>query len=114
MTAFRILLVAMVVVVAVYTALVVANHGPNLFPTFFGDIAGMGWAGQFNLDFLCFLALSGLWVAWRHEFSPPGLLLGVVAFFGGAPFLSVYLLIASFATNGDVKALLLGRARAAA
>ncbi len=114
MTAFRVLLVAMFVIVAVYTAIVIAAHGMNLFAVFFADIARMGWAGQFNVDFMCFLVFSGLWVAWRHEFSPAGLGLGVVAFFGGAPFLSVYLFIASFAANGDVKELLLGKGRAAA
>jgi hypothetical protein len=57
------------------------------------------------------LALSALWLAWRHNFSPAGLLLGLVGLFGGAFFLSAYLLIVSFRVNGDIKALLLGEAR---
>jgi hypothetical protein len=38
--------------------------------------------------------------------------LGLVAVFGGMPFLSGYLLFHSFKTNGDIKALLLGETRA--
>ena len=82
------------------------------FHSFFGDMAAMGWAGQFNADFICFLVLSALWVSWRHEFSPAGLALAVPAFFGGAFFLSIYLFIVSFSAK-DVTALLVGPGRAA-
>lgn len=112
MTAFRLLLVTIFVVIAVYTAIVVSNHGIGLLPVFFGDMAKMAWPGQFNLDFMCFLALSALWLSWRHHFSPGGLVIGLFGFFGGAFFLSAYLLVVSFQVNGDIKALLLGEARA--
>jgi len=111
MTAFRTLLIVLWVIIAGYTAVVIANHGPGLLPVFFGDMAAMGWPGQFNLDFMCMLALSGLWVAWRHQFSGAGLALGVLAFFGGAFFLTAYLLVVSVATGGDVRVLLLGKNR---
>lgn len=113
MTAFRVLLVAIFVVIAGYTAVVIANHGMGLLPVFFGDMAKMAWPGQFNLDFMCMLALSGLWVAWRHRFSGAGIALGLLAFFGGALFLSAYLLVASARAGGDVKELLLGTGRTA-
>jgi hypothetical protein len=112
MTAFRIFLVIIFVVVGVYTAGVIANHGFNLFAVFFGDMAKMGWPGQFNLDFMFMLALSALWVSWRHHFSTVGLLLGLLAFLGGAPFLSLYLFIVAGQTKGNAKELLLGKARA--
>ncbi len=112
MTAFRIFLVIIFVVVGVYTAEVIANHGLDLFSVFFGDMAKMGWPGQFNLDFMFMLALSALWVSWRHHFSAVGLLLGVFAFLGGAPFLSLYLFIVAGQTKGNAKELLLGKARA--
>jgi hypothetical protein len=73
MTLFRIFLVTIIAVIGVYTAIVIANHGMGLYPIFFGDIADMTWPGQFNLDFLGFLILSGVWVAWRHAFSVGGL-----------------------------------------
>jgi hypothetical protein len=113
MTAFRALLVAMFVCISVYTAIVVAEYGLNLFPYFFGDMMKLNWPGQFNLDFTCMLALSGLWTAWRNEFSGAGLALGVLAFFFGAPFLSAYLFVLLTQSQGDLRVVLLGKARAA-
>lgn len=113
MVAFRIYLVAVLLGILGYTAVVIAGHGWDLLPVFFGDIAKMGWPGQFNVDFSSFLLLSALWVAWRHHFSLLGLALGFVASVGGGLFLSTYLLIASFQVNGNVEALLLGLRRAA-
>ncbi len=112
MTLFRLFLAACLIAILGYTSVTIANHGWNLFPDFLGDLARMAWPGQFNLDFTTFLALSGIWVAWRHQFSASGLILALIAFFGGMLFLSAYLLIHSLRTNGDSKALLLGEARA--
>ncbi len=112
MTLFRIYLVVMFTTLVVYTLIVGATHGWNLFPLFFADILTMNWAGQFNLDFLGFLSLSGLWVAWRHHFSPAGLGLGIIAFTGGIPFLSAYLIYASLKADGDMKIIMLGADRA--
>lgn len=114
MSIFRALLVVLFAVIVVYTVLVSAEHGLDFLPIFFGDIAAMTWNGQFNLDFMGFLALSAMWVAWRNGFAPVGLLLAVVAFFFGVPFLTAYLLVLSFRTDGDVKRMLLGDERAAA
>ena len=112
MNSFRGLLILLFSSVVVYTAIVVADHGLGLFPVFFGDIARMGWPGQFNVDFMSLLTLSALWLAWRHHFSLAGLALGVLGFFGGAPVLTAYLFLASLVAKGDVKELLLGKARA--
>jgi hypothetical protein len=112
MTLFRLFLIAALGVITVYTAIVIANHGLTLFPVFFGDMAAMGWAGQFNLDFMFVLALSALWTAWRNGFSPAGLGLAVVAFLGGMPFLCIYLLYLLARTGGDLRRVLLGDARA--
>ncbi|MBY0521628.1 MAG: hypothetical protein K2P79_14510 [Sphingomonas sp.] len=114
MTGFRILLAAILVLITGYTLPVIAQHGLGLVPLFFAAISEMSWQGQFNVDFSCFLILSGLWVAWRNNFSLLGLALAPVASFGGAMFLSIYLLITSFQVHGDMAALLLGTRRAAA
>lgn len=114
MLAFRGFLFVFLAGLLAYTAMVIANHGWNLLPVFFGDIAAMNWPGQFNLDFTGFLALSALWTAWRHHFSPMGLALALLAFFGGMGFLAPYLLVASIQARGDVAVLLLGATRAAA
>jgi hypothetical protein len=58
------------------------------------------------------LLLSALWVAWRHRFSSAGLLLGVLAIFGGSLFLTAYLVIVTGQAKGDMKEVLLGRTRA--
>ena len=108
MTAFRAYLAVMALTIFLYTAVVIANHGAGLFPVFFGDIAAMGWPGQFNLDFMFMLTLSALWVAWRHGFSAGGLALAFLAAMLGVTFLSVYLLIVGFQVKGDVRALVLG------
>lgn len=112
MAAFRALLVMLTVGLAAYTAVVVANHGlPALFPTFFGDIAAMGWPGQFNADFFCFLTLGGLWIAWRHGFTAGRMALGALVYVGGAPLVMTYLLVQTVRANGDMKTVLLGEGR---
>ena len=93
MTAFRVFLVVMFLTIVGYTSVVVSNYGLGLLPIFFGDMAKIQWPGQFNLDFMFMLSLSGLWVSWRHQFSAGGIILGIIAFFGGALFLSVYLFL---------------------
>ena len=108
MRAFQLVLIALWLVLATYTGLVIARHGLDLLPIFFGDMAKLAWPGQFNLDFLCFLVLSALWTAWRNGFSAGGLTLALVAFFGGAGFLLPYLLWLTISTRGDMRRVLLG------
>ncbi len=107
MGALRIYLGLQWLVIVAYTAVVVQQHGMNLLPVFFGDMAAFTWPGQFNLDFFCLLTLSALWVNWRHGFSAAGWLLALLALFGGILFLSSYLLLASRRTN-SVAQLLIG------
>jgi hypothetical protein len=112
MIAFRVLLALIVGIVLVYTDLVGHTQGWNFMQVFFHDVTAMTWPGQFNVDFSCLLILSGLWLAWRHQFSVLGITLGLLALVGGSPLLCTYLLIASIQAKGDVKVLLLGRDRA--
>ena len=109
MALLRIVLVIHLAILTAYTAIVIGNHGWNLMPVFFGDMVLMGWPGQFNLDFIGFLMLSALWTAWRNSFSPLGLALAVVAFFGGMMFLSIYVLILSL-TAREIQDIVLGSA----
>jgi hypothetical protein len=114
MTAFRAALVLLWLAVAGYTGVVVAHHGIDLVSVFFSDVRAMGWPGQFDLDFIGMLVLSGLWVAWRHDFSARGLGLGMLAAVGGILFLATYLLVLSLQSKGSMKEVLLGARRAAA
>lgn len=113
MTLFRLFLLSVLVVLTGYTAVVIQNQGWNLLAVFFGDMALLAWPGQFNLDFMFMLSLSAIWVSWRHQFSGAGLLLGLLALTGGSLFLSIYLLVLTAQTRGDLRALLLGPGRAA-
>lgn len=113
MNLFRGYLIAVLACLTGYTLVVGMSHGWDLLPIFFGNVADMSWSGQFNVDFMTYLGLSGIWVAWRHQFSGGGLALGVAAFFGGMMFLAPYLLWASAKAGGDAKVLLLGSKRAA-
>jgi hypothetical protein len=109
MLVLRIVLAVHLALLTAYTAVVIGNHGWNLMPVFFGDIAALGWPGQFNADFAGFLVLSALWTAWRNNFSAAGLVLAVIAFFGGMMFLSIYVLILSLKAR-DIQDILLGSA----
>ncbi len=112
MTVFRLFLVLLWLVLVGYTAVVIAHHGLGLLSIYFGDMGLLGWPGQFNLDFLFMLLFSALWVAWRHHFSAAGLALSLLALLGGALFLSTYLFVLSWRTNGNPKAILIGPDRA--
>lgn len=106
MLLIRLLCFVIFIGLSVYTAPVLLAE-PNLFAAFFGAISGGGWQGQFNLDFAFMLSLSGLYVSWRHRFTPAGMALGLLAFLGGALFLSVWLFVQSFHAK-DVRTLLVG------
>ncbi|NNC37900.1 MAG: hypothetical protein EX271_08275 [Acidimicrobiales bacterium] len=112
MKLFRIFLSVIFISLLGYTLVTISNHGWNLLPIFFGDMKAMTWPGQFNFDFFGFLLLSGLWVSWRNQFTPAGLILGLIAVFGGILFLSAYLFYLTFKTDGDIKKIMLGDARA--
>ena len=108
MKLFQAFLILFLVVLIAFTAKVISAEGINLLPVFFEDMAKMGWPGQFNLDFLGFLALSATWTAWRNRFTFQGLGLAVLAFFLGMGFLTVYLLILTIKNSGNMETVLLG------
>ncbi len=112
MILFRTYLIVIFSCVLIYTGIVGLEYGWNIMPLFFGDIAAMTWTGQFNLDFLGFLILSGSWLAWRHHFSPLGLALFFAGSLGGIAFLAPYLFIISLQAKGDMKEIFMSKVRA--
>ena len=108
MAFLKTLSVAIFLCIAIYTGLVVINHGANLIPIFVGDLFSLTWRGQFNLDFSGYLALSALWVAWRHQFSTQGIAVGLIACVAGMLFFAPYLFFAIGKADGDFKLLLMG------
>ena len=112
MSCLRILVPALFLSIAAYTAIVVADHGINLVPAYFTDVFSLTWTGQFVADFTSYLVLSALWVAWRHEFSAAGIGLAALALVGGMLFFALYLLFAMQQAGGDPVKLLVGPQRA--
>lgn len=111
MSYLRILVPALFLSIAVYTVIVVANHGTNLVPAYFADVFSLTWTGQFVADFTSYLVLSALWVAWRHDFSAAGIGLAALALVGGMLFFALYLLFAMQQAGGDPVKLLVGPQR---
>lgn len=109
MTALRLYLILAWTALVAFTTFVIGRDGFGLLPVFFGDIAAGHWPGQFNADFLTFLALSALWTGWRNGWSAAGWALALLAFFFGGGFLMAYLLILLHREKGDMRRVLLGR-----
>lgn len=96
------------IAILAYTLYAGMNNGWDLISVFFGDLTALNWPGQFNFDFLNYLILSAIWVAWRHQFSLLGILLGTIASVLGILFFAPYLLYHSIKSKGSTKKLLLG------
>lgn len=108
MQAFRTLLIAMTIIILVMTAAAVWNGGLDLLTHYFGAIIALTWQGQFNVDFACYLVLSGVWMTWRSGFTTRGVALGVLTPPLGILFLAPYLLYLIGKSGRDVRKLLLG------
>ena len=89
MAQFRLLLIAITVVIVVFTIAAVANDGWDLLPHFFDPIVELSWQGQFNVDFITYLILSGVWMAWRGGFTGVSIGLGLFAPLLGILFLDL-------------------------
>jgi hypothetical protein len=112
MTFFRALMIAFFISIVLYTINVGYTDGWDLFSVFIENLTALNWSGQFNLDFMTYLSLSGLWLAWRHDFSWGGIALAVLAAIGGILVFAPYLFFASLTAKGNMKILLLGERRA--
>lgn len=89
-----------------YTALAIVQGGIDFLTPFLTGILAFDWSGQFNLDFLFYLVLSGIWVGWRHGFSGNGIVLALLCGFGMLYFAPYVLVQAMRAKDG--RALVLG------
>ncbi|WP_300039265.1 hypothetical protein [uncultured Roseobacter sp.] len=108
MTGFRYTLITMTVLIVAFTVAAIANGGINLIAPFLTPILSLSWQGQFNIDFACYLILSGIWMAWRGGFSSRSIALGVFAPPLGILFFAPYLIYLVGKSNGDPRQLLLG------
>lgn len=109
MIIFRIFMVVAWIAVLFVTVQAVGSQGLGAAgDMFLADLTSGTWHAQFGADFAGHLLLMAAWVAWRHKFSIPGCVLGVLCVLGGGLVSFLYILVASVATKGNVTALLLG------
>lgn len=109
MKLLKLFLIFELLALSFYTFFVIQNQGWNLAPHFVGALTAVTWQGQFNLDFLILLTLSGIWVSWRHGHNPAGLCLGFLTAIGGTMVLFPYLIVQINRSKGDLKTLLIGQ-----
>lgn len=105
----QLILIAQAFGVLCYTFLVVKDYGWGLFDIFLGNIFQLNWDGQFNLDFSCYLLLSGCWIAWRNQFSMASIFVGAIAAIVGIIVFAPYILFLVMTEKGDLKKVLVGK-----
>jgi hypothetical protein len=102
------LLLLQLAFIIVFSLTAFLKQGPNLFQFFIDNIEAMNWSGQFNVDFICYLMLSGFWIMWRSKFSIGSVILGFSAMILGILFFSPYLIYLLKKSDGNLKLLFLG------
>lgn len=105
---FQTLLIVQTITLLAYTLFAFKTEGADLFGVFTNNILSLTWSGQFNLDFLCYLTLSGFWVMWRNKFTNQSILLGLAAMVLGIILFAPYLLWLTGKESGDLKRVLIG------
>ncbi len=105
---FKTLLILQSIGLLTYTFFAFRTAGPDLFSVFAHNVLSLNWSGQFNLDFLCYLSLSGIWIMWRNKFTFNSIVLGLFAMVLGIVMFAPYLLWLTNKENGDLKRVLIG------
>lgn len=108
MTVLRCTLFTMTIILLLVTIGAVADGGWDLLSPFVAPILALTWQGQFNVDFACYLVLSGIWMAWRGGFSRGSLVLWILAPALGFLFFGPYLIWLVGRSGADPRKLLLG------
>lgn len=111
MAKLNVLVIALFGALAIYTFFSISIEGANFLPGFVDDLMSLSWRGQINLDLITFTTLAGLWVAWRHEFSTGGIIMGLIVVGGAMLLFAPYLLYAIRQSKGDFTILLMGAQR---
>lgn len=76
----------------VYTVFAIQTDGLNLAAVLIDNVKALGWSGQFNLDFACYLMLSGLWIMQRGKFKASAIVAGLAAMVLGIVFFAPYVM----------------------
>ena len=104
----KILLIVQTIGLLIYTFFAFQTEGAALFSVFTNNVLSLNLSGQFNLDFLCYLTLSGLWIMWRNKFTTKSIILGLVAMVLGIIMFAPYILWLTSKENGNIKRVLIG------
>lgn len=107
-TFLKSLLIIQTIALVVYTGLAVNNEGWTLFQVITANIAAFNWNGQFNLDFSCYLMLSGIWIMWRNKFSASSIFMAVAAMIIGIMAFAPYLFLLLIKEKGNLSKVLVG------
>ena len=108
MTAFRFFLLAATVAIYTFTVTASVSHGINWPAVAVQDLLALNWRTQFDVDFIIYLIIFAGWIAWREGSTARGYVYSFLSVFLGGMFSFPYLLYASFAAKGDMRALLMG------
>ena len=108
MTQLRILIGFILLGLIGYALILIMDGRFDFITPFLSTIPALTWQGHINLDFLSYLALTGVWIAWRSGFTPTGNMLGVLSVLSGMLFFAPYLLYQIARSNNDPRKLLLG------
>jgi hypothetical protein len=108
-SSFRLALALLWIGVAAVTIWALASLGLAAgVKTFLGDLRHP-WRAQFYFDLEAHLLVFSAWILWREGWRMRGVVFAAATMLLGALFTLAYLLHASVAAGGDVRALLLGR-----
>ncbi len=102
------LVIIQTIALLIYTGYAIKNEGWTLFNVFTNNLTALNWNGQFNLDFSCYLTLSGLWIMWRNRFSISSIVFAFIAMIIGIIAFAPYLFYLLTKEKGDLKKVLLG------
>ena len=108
MTQFRILITLILLGLIGYALILITDGRFDFITPFLSTIPALTWQGHINLDFLSYLSLAGVWIAWRSGFTPAGIALGVLSMLSGMLFFAPYLLYQISRSDNDPRKLLLG------
>ena len=108
MNILRTYLMTATVIIFSLSIYVVVTQGLNWPAVYFGDILGVDWRAQFNVDFVIHLFLLATWISWREGFTSKGNLFGFLSIFMGGMFGFPYLLHATYKAQGNPQRILLG------
>jgi hypothetical protein len=106
---FIVILIIQTVLLIIYTGFAIKNEGWGLLSIFMSNISSLTWNGQFNLDFSCYLLLSGIWILWRNQYSVKAIVLAIAAMTIGIMVFAPYLIYLTYTEKGDLKFILLGK-----